>query len=101
MPPKLVLREDLCRFAGERAACWSDLQSVENPPAPPVVALVGLLGILAGEQIIPLAKQIMNGHGVAAAWRRTGCGAHMFGPLPRQGSTPEGGIVNNVSEASS
>ena len=70
-------------------------------PAPPVVALVGLLGILAGEQIIPLAKQIMNGHGVAAAWRRTGCGAHMFGRLPRQGSTPEGGIVNNVSEASS
>jgi len=26
-------------------------------PAPPVVALVGLLGILVGEQIIPVAKQ--------------------------------------------
>jgi len=24
-------------------------------PAPPVIALVGLLGILAGEQIVPLA----------------------------------------------
>jgi len=29
-------------------------------PAPPVVALVGLLGILAGEQIIPLAKQMLG-----------------------------------------
>jgi XapX domain-containing protein len=70
-------------------------------PAPPVVALVGLLGILAGEQIIPLARQMMNGHTVAAAWRRTGCGTHMFGQLPGQGSTPERGIVNNVSDTSS
>ncbi len=30
-------------------------------PAPPVIALVGLLGILAGEQLPPLLKQ---------AWRR-------------------------------
>jgi len=30
-------------------------------PAPPLVALVGLLGILAGEQIIPLAKQMLGG----------------------------------------
>ena len=29
-------------------------------PAPPLVALVGLLGILAGEQIIPLAKQMLG-----------------------------------------
>lgn len=27
-------------------------------PAPPVVALVGLFGILLGEQIIPVAKRI-------------------------------------------
>jgi len=27
-------------------------------PAPPVIALVGLLGILVGEQIIPLAKTL-------------------------------------------
>jgi len=30
-------------------------------PAPPLVALVGLLGILAGEQVIPLAKQMLGG----------------------------------------
>ncbi len=39
-------------------------------PAPPLVALVGLLGILAGEQIVPVAKQMIAGHGLAAAWRR-------------------------------
>jgi XapX domain-containing protein len=29
-------------------------------PAPPVVALVGLLGMLAGEQIVPLAKRFIE-----------------------------------------
>jgi XapX domain-containing protein len=29
-------------------------------PAPPLVALVGLLGILAGEQILPMAKVCMG-----------------------------------------
>jgi len=28
-------------------------------PAPPVIALVGLLGILAGEQLPPLVKKLM------------------------------------------
>jgi len=27
-------------------------------PAPPVIALLGLAGILAGEQIVPLAKKV-------------------------------------------
>jgi len=30
-------------------------------PAPPVIALVGLLGILAGEQLLPLAKRLLSG----------------------------------------
>jgi XapX domain-containing protein len=51
-------------------------------PAPPLVALVGLLGILAGEQIIPVAKQIVGGQGLAAAWRQAKCAPHMFGALP-------------------
>ena len=29
-------------------------------PAPPIVALVGLLGILAGEQIFPVAKKMLS-----------------------------------------
>jgi XapX domain-containing protein len=51
-------------------------------PAPPLVALVGLLGILAGEQIVPMARQVIAGHALAAAWQRAHCGAHMFGSLP-------------------
>ena len=30
-------------------------------PAPPVVALVGLFGMLIGEQIIPVAKHMLDG----------------------------------------
>jgi XapX domain-containing protein len=30
-------------------------------PAPPVIALVGLLGILIGEQVIPVRKQLISG----------------------------------------
>ncbi|ABD04898.1 Protein of unknown function DUF1427 [Rhodopseudomonas palustris HaA2] len=51
-------------------------------PAPPLVALVGLLGILAGEQIVPVARQIIAGHGLAAAWHQAKCAPHMFGSLP-------------------
>ena len=52
-------------------------------PAPPLVALVGLLGILIGEQVIPVGKQLMSGSGLAAAARRQGqCAQHIFGLLP-------------------
>ncbi len=30
-------------------------------PAPPVIALLGLLGMLAGEQVVPIAKRLMAG----------------------------------------
>jgi len=51
-------------------------------PAPPLVALVGLLGILIGEQAIPVAKQLVAGDTLAAAWRQAKCAPHMFGTLP-------------------
>ena len=51
-------------------------------PAPPVVALVGLLGILLGEQIIPVAKHLLAGSSVAAAWRQSQSTPHVFGLLP-------------------
>jgi XapX domain-containing protein len=51
-------------------------------PAPPLVALVGLLGILIGEQAIPVGKQLLSGSGIAAAWRQAQCAPHMFGLLP-------------------
>lgn len=51
-------------------------------PAPPVVALVGLLGILVGEQIIPVAKHMVDGSHLAKAWRQSHCTPHIFGLLP-------------------
>jgi XapX domain-containing protein len=51
-------------------------------PAPPVVALVGLLGILAGEQIIPIGKQMLAGSGLQHAWQQSRCATHIFGMLP-------------------
>ena len=40
-------------------------------PAPPVVALVGLLGILIGEQIIPVARHLL-----VRLWAMLRDGAH-------------------------
>ncbi|MBN3725713.1 DUF1427 family protein [Burkholderia sp. Ac-20379] len=51
-------------------------------PAPPIIALLGLLGMLAGEQILPLVKRMVAGHRLPAAWREAKCGQHMFGSLP-------------------
>ena len=51
-------------------------------PAPPVVALVGLLGILLGEQVVPVVKRVLAGHSVAAAWHGEACNQHVFGQLP-------------------
>jgi XapX domain-containing protein len=51
-------------------------------PAPPLIALIGLLGILAGEQIIPIGKQLLAGVPLHAAWQAAKCAPHMFGALP-------------------
>jgi len=51
-------------------------------PAPPVVALVGLLGMLVGEQVVPMAKRLISGEPITAAWIRSDCVPHVFGPLP-------------------
>lgn len=51
-------------------------------PAPPVVALVGLLGILVGEQIIPLAKSLLSREPAATSWIHQ-VKPHMFGHLPK------------------
>jgi XapX domain-containing protein len=50
-------------------------------PAPPVIALIGLLGILAGEQIPPLAKDLWHRDSLALSWFRQ-FQPHMFGCLP-------------------
>ncbi|MBT2790074.1 XapX domain-containing protein [Paraburkholderia strydomiana] len=68
-------------------------------PAPPLVALVGLLGILGGEQIIPVARQMLSGTGFHTAWRESKCTQHMFGTLPgRQDSKTSRTATVNSSE---
>ncbi len=51
-------------------------------PAPPVVALIGLLGILIGEQLLPVAKHVLSGHGFFAAIDHANCRRHVMGALP-------------------
>jgi XapX domain-containing protein len=53
-----------------------------HSPAPPTIALIGLLGMLAGEQILPLARRMRAGNKLNAAWREAKCSQHMFGRLP-------------------
>src|SRR5271170_6060010 len=68
-------------------------------PAPPVVALVGLLGILIGEQIIPVAKYMLEGSHLAAAWRQSQCTPHIFGLLPgRHEQVTQAEIESNQEE---
>lgn len=42
-------------------------------PAPPAIALVGLLGMLVGEQIVPVARQLMAGEKVTLGWVKQAC----------------------------
>jgi XapX domain-containing protein len=51
-------------------------------PAPPLVALVGLLGILVGEQIIPVGRHMLAGASILGAYREARSKAHIFGMLP-------------------
>ncbi len=62
-------------------------------PAPPVIGLVGLLGILLGEQAVPLAKRLISAQPVTISWLRTECEPHVLGKLPvGRTSTLESGL---------
>lgn len=47
-------------------------------PAPPVVALLGLLGMLLGEQIAPIAKRLYARQDVAT-FVKSDCAEHVLG----------------------
>lgn len=68
-------------FAGVLVGVIYSLIHVRSP-APPLIALVGLLGILAGEQIVPVGKQLIAGTALHIAWQQSKCSQHMFGSLP-------------------
>jgi XapX domain-containing protein len=56
-------------------------------PAPPVIALVGLLGILAGEQIPPVVRSVWLKVPAAQSWLGQ-VKPHMFGHLPKGEASP-------------
>ena len=69
-------------------------------PAPPLVALLGLLGILIGEQVIPIGKPIAAGAALSVAWRQAKCASHIFGMLPGRVVGGETSTVKGVEKAS-
>jgi XapX domain-containing protein len=58
-------------------------------PAPPVIALIGLAGILLGEQLVPIAKKLIAGEPISIAWIDEHLHTHSFGKLPTQASALE------------
>lgn len=70
-------------------------------PAPPVIALIGLLGILIGEQIPPLAKNYFQRTPLAHAWMHQ-VRPHVFGHLPglHAASDPQHGSAADRDGAS-
>jgi XapX domain-containing protein len=57
-------------------------------PAPPAIALIGLLGMLVGEQVVPSVKRLITGEPVTVSWLRSECVAKISGvpSLPRDAS---------------
>ena len=71
-------------------------------PAPPVVALIGLLGILLGEQIIPVGRQMIAGTSIRTAWQHMRCGQHVFGAMPgRHADRPASTTIADAREVRS
>ncbi|WP_409268773.1 XapX domain-containing protein [Massilia sp. BHUDP2] len=48
-------------------------------PAPPAIALVGLLGMLIGEQAVPVAKRLIDGAPITKAWFASECKPRITG----------------------
>jgi len=58
-------------------------------PAPPLVALVGLLGILVGEQILPMGRHLFDASAADAITVRRGVVHHVLGELPAAHNAPQ------------
>lgn len=66
--------------AGVLAGCVYGLLNVRSP-APPLIALCGLLGILLGEQAVPLVRHLMTGGALNLTWLQSRA-PHLLGTLP-------------------
>lgn len=52
-------------------------------PAPPIIALVGLLGIPLGEQLPSLARKLFTPQENPTSWFHHQVKPHVFGELPK------------------
>lgn len=64
--------------AGILAGVLYGLINVRSP-APPAIALVGLLGMLLGEQVVPVAKRVIEGVPLTRAWFASECQSKITG----------------------
>ena len=67
--------------AGILAGLLYGLINVRSP-APPAIALIGLLGMLVGEQIVPVAKRMIDGAPLTKAWFASECRPKITGVQP-------------------
>jgi len=58
-------------------------------PAPPAIALIGLLGMLIGEQTGPIVKRALAREPITATWLRTECVASITGVPPKATTPPK------------
>ncbi|WP_238084856.1 MULTISPECIES: XapX domain-containing protein [Pseudescherichia] len=56
-----------------------------HSPAPPVIALLGLFGMLVGEQLIPVCRRLLSRQPVTLAWFRHECVPKISGTPPPEG----------------
>ena len=64
--------------AGVLAGLLYGLINVRSP-APPAIALIGLLGMLIGEQIVPVARRVIDGQGLSVSWFASECTPRITG----------------------
>jgi len=67
--------------AGLLVGCIYALLQVRSP-APPAIALIGLFGMLVGEQAVPIAKRLIAGEPLTVSWFRAECATRITGLPP-------------------
>ena len=71
---------------GVLVGCIYALLQVRSP-APPAIALIGLLGMLVGEQVVPITKRVMDGIPLTRAWFAGECQSKITGVASNNAST--------------
>ncbi|NOK32924.1 DUF1427 family protein [Corallococcus exercitus] len=61
-------------------------------PAPPLVALAGLLGLLVGEQLVPVSRRLLRREPLTAVWLTEECIPKVTGvpPVSPEDAPPPG-----------